>query len=60
MKAKDIMACGVVTARPVATVKTTARLPAQHRISGMPVVGDGVLARIITRANKIRMLAGEK
>lgn len=41
MKVKDVMTSNVITVKEVQTRQQAARLLAQHRISGLPVVNDG-------------------
>ena len=41
MKASDVMAKNVVTAKPTTTVREIAELMVKNRISGVPVVDDG-------------------
>lgn len=60
MKAKDIMTRDVYTVRPDTTVEASACLLTERRISGVPVLRDGLLAGIITRADIIRMLVQKK
>ncbi|GBE03363.1 hypoxic response protein 1 [bacterium BMS3Abin09] len=40
LKAKDIMTVDVFTVKPETTVEELARLLIEHKISGVPVVGD--------------------
>jgi CBS domain-containing protein len=52
--AKDIMSAEVITAHPGMTVAELARLLVEHRISGVPVVGDdGALVGIVTENDLI-------
>ncbi|HXF99104.1 MAG TPA: CBS domain-containing protein [Gaiellaceae bacterium] len=52
MRVKDVMTREVVTARPETTLKEVARLLAEHRISGMPVVDeDGKILGVVSEAD---------
>ena len=56
MKARDVMTSPVIAVGPQATIKEAARLLADHRISGLPVVDrDGDLVGIVTEADLIRL-----
>ncbi|WP_434667013.1 CBS domain-containing protein [Paraburkholderia sp. A3BS-1L] len=52
MRAIDVMATAVVLARPDMTIQETAKMLADHRISGMPVVDrDGKLVGMVTEGD---------
>ncbi|MBO0735381.1 MAG: CBS domain-containing protein [Alphaproteobacteria bacterium] len=55
MKAADVMTRSVITVRSETSVVEAARLMLQHRISGLPVVGEGgVVVGIVTENNLLR------
>lgn len=51
MKVRDIMTKDVITVEPGASLKDAARLLVEHRISGLPVVADGVVLGVISEAD---------
>jgi CBS domain-containing protein len=54
MKVKDVMTRQVITVKEDQTKQQAARLLAQHRISGLPVVNnDGVLVGVVTEYDVI-------
>jgi CBS domain-containing protein len=55
LKAKDIMTVDVITAKPETTVEELARLLIEHKISGVPVVGDdNQLVGVVTENDLIK------
>lgn len=57
MKAKDVMSCDVVTVGPDASILQAARLMAQKRFSGLPVVdAAGTLVGIVTEGDFLRRI----
>jgi CBS domain-containing protein len=56
-KATDVMTCPVVTVHPDINVAEIARLLAAHRIKRVPVVQDGRVVGIVSRADLLRALA---
>lgn len=55
MKAKDVMAANVVTVSPDHSVRHAAKIMLDHRISGVPVVGDdGRLVGIVSEGDFLR------
>jgi CBS-domain-containing membrane protein len=55
LKAKDIMTVDVITAKPETTVEELARLLIEHKISGVPVVGeDNQLIGVVTENDLIK------
>lgn len=55
MKARDVMTSGVVTVPPSASVRQIARLMADKRISGMPVVSlEGEVLGIVSESDLLR------
>ncbi|MDE2229380.1 MAG: CBS domain-containing protein [Alphaproteobacteria bacterium] len=57
--ARDIMAAPVVTVDETADVAEIARLLTTYRIKRVPVVHDGRIVGIVSRADLLRALAGE-
>ena len=57
--AKDVMASPVVTIAPETDVREVARLLAEYRIKRVPVVRDGRIEGIVSRADLLRALASE-
>ena len=56
-KARDLMVAPVITAAADASVPEVADLLARHRIKRVPIVRDGRLVGIVSRADVIRALA---
>src|SRR4029077_2754445 len=56
-KATDVMTCPVVTVHRDINVVEIARLLAAHRIKRVPVVQDGRVVGIVSRADLVRALA---
>jgi CBS domain-containing protein len=56
-KATDVMTCPVVTVHPDINVTEIAQLLAKHRIKRVPVVQDGRVVGIVSRADLVRALA---
>lgn len=56
-RARDLMTASVISAGPDSTVGEIADLLARHRIKRVPVLRDGVLAGIVSRADVVRVLA---
>jgi CBS domain-containing protein len=56
-KATDVMTCPVLTVHPDTNVAEIARLLAAHRIKRVPVVQDGRVVGIVSRADLLRALA---
>jgi CBS domain-containing protein len=56
-KATDVMTCPVVTVDPDINVPEIAQLLAKHRIKRVPVVQDGRVVGIVSRADLLRALA---
>jgi CBS domain-containing protein len=56
-KATDVMTCPVVTVHPDINVAEIARLLAAYRIKRVPVVQDGRVVGIVSRADLLRALA---
>ncbi|RUW60673.1 CBS domain-containing protein [Mesorhizobium sp. M7A.F.Ca.US.008.03.1.1] len=55
MKAKDVMTANVVSVSPDHSVRHAARIMLDHRISGLPVVGDdGRLVGIVSEGDFLR------
>ena len=59
-KAKDIMTRDVITASPGTRLRTIANLLEKHRIKRIPIVDDGRVVGIVSRANLVQVLAGAK
>src|SRR5579883_3353147 len=55
--ARDLMTTPVITAGPDATVRELARLMAAHDVNRIPIVEDGRVVGIVTRADILRTLA---
>ncbi len=58
-QAADIMTEQVITISPDAEAKDLAELMVKRRLNPVPVVEDGVLVGIVSRADLIRMMARE-
>src|SRR5262249_5135115 len=56
-KATDVMTCPVVTVHPDINVTAIAQILATHRIKRVPVVRDGRVVGIVSRADLLRALA---
>ncbi len=57
MLVKDIMTRNVITVRPSTTLKELVGVLKEHRINGVPVVGDdGTLEGVITMTDLLKML----
>jgi len=56
-KATDVMTCPVVTVHPDIDMTEIAQLLATHRIKRVPVVQDGRVVGIVSRADLLRALA---
>ena len=56
-KVKDVMARDVVTARPDTSLDQIATLLEKHRIKRVPIVSDGKIVGIVSRANLVQALA---
>jgi CBS domain-containing protein len=56
-KAKDVMTREVITVEPDAPLQQSASLLEQHGIKRVPVVKDGRLVGIVSRANLVQALA---
>jgi len=56
-KATDVMTCPVVTVDPSIDVPAIAQILATHRIKRVPVVRDGRVVGIVSRADLLRALA---
>jgi CBS domain-containing protein len=56
-KVADVMTCSVVTATPDTTLGETAELLEKHAIKRVPIVRDGQLVGIVSRANIIQAVA---
>jgi CBS domain-containing protein len=54
LEAHDVMTREVVTAEPDATAEHGARLMEERRVKRLPVVGDGRLAGVVSRADLLR------
>ena len=57
MRAMDLMTSEVITVDENASVPAVAKLMAERGISAVPVVRDGKLVGIVSRANLVRALA---
>jgi CBS domain-containing protein len=57
MRAMDVMTTNVITVGPDTSVQEVARILSERGISGVPVVKDGKLVGIVSRANLVRALA---
>jgi len=51
MRVRDVMSENVITVQPGASLKDAARLLAEHGISGLPVVADGVLLGVLSEGD---------
>ncbi|MCZ7663361.1 MAG: CBS domain-containing protein [Thermoleophilia bacterium] len=56
-KVADVMSTEVLTVEPGATVHEMATLMADNNVNRLPVVEDGVLVGIVTRADVVRAIA---
>jgi CBS-domain-containing membrane protein len=56
-KVADVMTRDVITVTPEIPAETIARLIERHRIKRVPVVRDGKLIGIVSRADLVRMIA---
>jgi CBS domain-containing protein len=59
-KAKDVMTHDVITANPGTRLRVIANLLEKHRIKRVPIVENDRLVGIVSRANLIQVLAGQK
>jgi len=59
-KARDVMAGAVVTVGEEAEIGELARLLTEHRIKRVPVLRDGRIVGIVSRADLVRALAEEE
>ncbi|WP_424628475.1 CBS domain-containing protein [Bradyrhizobium sp. SYSU BS000235] len=59
-KVRDVMTTDVVTVSPETSLGDIARLFEKHHIKRVPVIEDGHLAGIVTRANLVQALANTK
>ena len=59
-KAKDVMTRDVITATPGTRLRTIANLLEKHRVKRVPIVEDGRVVGIVSRANLVQVLAGPK
>jgi CBS domain-containing protein len=59
-KVADVMTKGVVTASPDTPLGTIAGLLERHAIKRVPIVEKGALVGIVSRANLIQALAGDR
>jgi CBS-domain-containing membrane protein len=59
-KVADVMTKGVVTASPDASLGAIAGLLERHSIKRVPIVENGALVGIVSRANLIQALAGHR
>lgn len=59
-KAKDVMTRDVITANPGTRIRVIANLLEKHRIKRVPIVENDRLVGIVSRANLIQVLAGQK
>lgn len=60
MRVADLMETEVITTTPQATLKEVDELFTFNRISGAPVVDDGVLVGVISQSDVIRLLYDEQ
>ena len=51
--ARDIMTREVITVEPETSVEEAAKLMSEHRVSGLPVVRDGMLVGIVSEKDLI-------
>jgi len=56
-KVKDVMTREVVTARPDTPLDQIATMLEKHRVKRVPIVSDGKIVGIVSRANLVRALA---
>lgn len=56
-KARDVMTPGVVTISPEVEVETLATLMVKRKVNPVPVVEDGRLVGVVSRADVIRLMA---
>jgi predicted transcriptional regulator len=54
MSVKEVMRHGVITLSPEESVNRVMKLMAHHRVSHMPVLRDGKLARIISIGDVVK------
>jgi CBS domain-containing protein len=59
-KARDVMASPVVTVGEDAEISEIARILTAHRIKRVPVVRDGRIVGIVSRADLVRVLAADE
>jgi len=59
-RARDVMTAPVVTASEETDVTEIARLLTVHRIKRVPVLRDGRIVGIVSRADLVRVLAETK
>lgn len=59
-RASDLMTRDVISAPPTATLGEIADLLARHRIKRVPIISDGRLVGIVSRADIVRALAQER
>jgi CBS-domain-containing membrane protein len=57
-KVSDIMSREVVSAAPETSITDIAALLVQHRIKRLPIIQDGRVVGIVSRANIVEALAG--
>lgn len=57
LKAKDVMTTRVLTANPDTALQTIADLMERHGVKRIPIVEDGTVVGIISRANLVQALA---
>jgi len=57
MRAEDVMTRKVITARPDTSLRDIADLLEKHRIKRVPIVDEGNLVGIVSRANLLQALA---
>lgn len=55
--ARDLMVTPVVTATPETSVPVLADMLVRHHVKRLPIVGDGKLVGIVSRADLVRALA---
>jgi len=58
-RAEDVMTKEVLTIGPEADLEDLAALMVKHRVNPVPVVEGGTLVGIVSRADIIRMMAGD-
>jgi CBS domain-containing protein len=56
-RARDMMQTSLITAEPGATLPQIAELMEKHRIKRVPIVQDGKLLGIVTRADLVKAVA---